>query len=546
MAAVRRDRYAERAVTLRIAVIADGGMVQRFALNALDAIEGPTEITVFSCTNTHVRKHWVKHGAYYALNLLAIRNRLTRLVPVRSGTKSVSREIEFESSYDGAWQVLPTHVIEALRSFDLVLKFGMGLLRVPPPDLLPVPILSYHHGDPDNFRGRPAGFWEVFQGASVVGQVMQVIGDRLDAGNVAAFAETKLFPWSYRRTLLDAYRVSPLIINAAIRNALSTTYLEKSRDGRNYRLPSNLMVVRFVIRMLAQVVKRIFYGALQEKAWRVSTSARPEGLLATAFPDPDTWMTIPVASGYSFYADPFFSNDPQAILVEGFRSGVGEIVRIDQSGHRSLIREPGHVSYPAVANIAGKEFIVPETASWSGPRVYSGNELQASLRIDCDPRVSDPTLIEWDGTIYLFGNDRRLGSNVLSLWAASALEDRFRLHPASPIRISPQGSRMGGNIILHDGRLVRLGQDLSGDYGNGLIIFEISELNESRYSEREVGRIQFADRKGPHTLNVRDDSIVFDWYRDRFHVLAGFRRLKAVLQKRRLARSVRQLSVKPV
>jgi len=342
MAAVRRDRYAERAVTLRIAVIADGGMVQRFALNALDAIEGPTEITVFSCTNTHVRKHWVKHGAYYALNLLAIRNRLTRLVPVRSGTKSVSREIEFESSYDGAWQVLPTHVIEALRSFDLVLKFGMGLLRVPPPDLLPVPILSYHHGDPDNFRGRPAGFWEVFQGASVVGQVMQVIGDRLDAGNVAAFAETKLFPWSYRRTLLDAYRVSPLIINAAIRNALSTTYLEKSRDGRNYRLPSNLMVVRFVIRMLAQVVKRIFYGALQEKAWRVSTSARPEGLLATAFPDPDTWMTIPVASGYSFYADPFFSNDPQAILVEGFRSGVGEIVRIDQSGHRSLIREPGH------------------------------------------------------------------------------------------------------------------------------------------------------------------------------------------------------------
>ena len=84
-------------MALKLAVIVDNGAVQRFALDALDAITGTDEITVFSCTNTRLPKRWLRHGAYYALNLLTVRNRLTRFVPVTAGSKRVARQVEFES-----------------------------------------------------------------------------------------------------------------------------------------------------------------------------------------------------------------------------------------------------------------------------------------------------------------------------------------------------------------------------------------------------------------------------------------------------------------
>ena len=140
---------------MKLAVIVDNCRVQQFALDALDAIEGVDELSIFSCSNTHRRKRWVRHAAYYTLNLVTIRNRLTGMVSVTAGRKRIAAVTEFECRYDGAWQVLPPEVIAAMKEggFDAVLKFGMGLLRVPASDELPIPILSYHHGDPDRYRG---------------------------------------------------------------------------------------------------------------------------------------------------------------------------------------------------------------------------------------------------------------------------------------------------------------------------------------------------------------------------------------------------------
>jgi hypothetical protein len=187
------------------------------------------------------------------------------------------------------------------------------------------------------------------------------------------------------------------------------------------------------------------------------------------------------------------------------------------------------MSYPATFGAGGREYVLPEIAGWSPPvmhEIVDGRlEPAWTLRVADDPRILDPTLIARDGRFYLFGNDRRTGSNVLSLWSADAIDGEFRLHPANPIRISPRGSRMGGNLVEQGGRLIRLGQDFSRDYGDGLIAFEVTELGPERYSERELGAIRLTDRKGPHTLNFRDGEMVFDWYVDRFAPLAGLRRL---------------------
>jgi hypothetical protein len=73
---------------------------------------------------------------------------------------------------------------------------------------------------------------------------------------------------------------------------------------------------------------------------------------------------------------------------------------------------------------------------------------------------------------------------------------------------------------------VRLGQDDSGGYGDGLMVFAIEEICADRYHETLMRTIRFEDIRGPHTLNFHDGRAVFDWYRDRFSLLAGVRRLR--------------------
>lgn len=542
---------SERAMALKVGVITDGAAVPRFALEALNALSGCDSVTVFACTNTSLTRKPFRHGAYYALNLLTLRNHWTRMVPLAAGTKRVDRFVEFRSGYEGAWQTLPDSILDELQhgGFDVVLKLGMGLLRVPPADRLPVPILSYHHGDPDLYRGRPAGFWEMVDGHPVMGQIVQVLSNRLDAGKVVAFAETRVLPYSYRRTLIEAYRHSSLLIDEAVRNALSGTYLPKRCTGRNYRLPSNANVAGFVLRMAWNGVKRAAYGATQEKKWKVSVARCPADALAELveggdFPAPEQWRTLPTGRRYTYYADPFFSEEPPGILVEALerRTGIGELVLVEGESHRRISEGRNHYSYPSTIEVGGRQLILPEIALWSTTRLYelAGEGLRevAPLRVAGDPRIADPTLLEHEGRFYLFGSSVSPGSSILNLWTAASLDSVFELHPQSPLKISPQGGRMAGALLRLDGRLIRFGQSFERLYGDGIVAFEIEAMTPDTYRERTIGPIRFDDRIGPHTLNVREGELVFDWYRHEFDPLVALRRLLSRL--RRVARRRRE------
>ncbi|MEP6868607.1 MAG: hypothetical protein ABJA20_08825, partial [Novosphingobium sp.] len=145
----------------------------------------------------------------------------------------------------------------------------------------------------------------------------------------------------------------------------------------------------------------------------------------------------------------------------------------------------------------------------------------------------DPTFLRHDGRLWLFANDAREGSNVLRLWSADGLFGRFTQHPASPLRISPRGARMGGDILASGGKLLRIGQDFTRDYGDGLVVFAIDALDEQSYRESEVAAFRLNGRHGPHTFNLAPDGqrVLFDWYTNAFTPLAGIRRALAKLRR---------------
>jgi hypothetical protein len=510
----------------RLILITDGLTVHEWQRRALETLPADDRITVFACTNTALKRRWAKHFLYYALNMVTVRNPLTRQVPLGDISGRLVSVTEFASEWDGNWQRLPVDIVKALNSSsaEVVLKFGMGLMRVP--DGVTMPILSYHHGDPDHYRGRPAGYWEMSNSAPVVGQIIQSISNKLDAGEVLAFAETRVLRHSWRGTLIESFRHSPLLLNMAIENALAGRMIEKARNGKNYRLPSNAQVISHVLRTSWATLKRIAYGIFAEKYWRVATIASAGDALALA----------ETPKGYSFLADPFFAPDG-SLLVEALdaKNGLGALLHLNDQPAKISIAN-GHHSYPSMVEEDGKHYCIPEIANWSAPLIYpwDGAKLGEPTPLDIpDPTgLTDPSFVRYGGKLWLFANRKAEGSNVLRLWSTDSLFGRFTEHPQSPVRISPNGGRMAGNLLEQGGKLYRLGQNFESDYGDGITVFEIEQLDTTNYAERTIGKLRFTAAKGPHTFNLSPDStkITFDWYRDRYTPMAGVRRLRSRLK----------------
>lgn len=520
---------------LRIGVIVDGGSLAAWQAEALRRLGPDVVLTFYDCVNMQARPRQVRHYPYYLLNLLSLKTPVNRQQPLAGD----ARRHAFQCLHEGMWQRLPADLIERFEAdgVELIVKFGMGLLRVP--DDLALPILSYHHGDPRRFRGRPAGFYELLSGGDVVGQIVQRLSNRLDAGAVLAYAESRIQPHSYRGTMQAAYRLSPLLLGPAIRNALSGAELDISAEGKVTRLPSTFLVARFAAQRAGALARRLLYGGVAEKSWRVAVAPAVRAFPVEGdFPDPRTWDQLPVPPGYRFLADPFFHPRDGTILAEALngRSGLGEILALDGDNHRALLGG-GHFSYPAAFEEGGRLHLLPEMSDQEPQRLFrlegGGVEPGALLDLPDGARLLDPTPVSWQGRHYLFANRAEEGPAVLRLWSAESLAGRFTEHPDSPVCLSPAGGRMGGLLFERDGKLYRLGQDGRRDYGDGLLLFRVEELTPERYREQLVREIRCPQGlKGPHTLNLQGGRLLFDYYRDRLAPLAGVRRVRARLARR--------------
>ena len=529
---------------LKIGVILDATELALWQAEALLRIANDAEFIIYSCTTAAPVRRERRHALYYLLNLFTVRNRLSRRVGLPRALNIVSTRT-FAAPCEGAWQSLPNELLDTIASDrpNVLVKFGMGLLKIPPPDQLAVPILSYHHGDPSKFRGRPAGFHELLRGEATVGQVVQILSSALDSGTIVASAETAAIRHSYRETLIEAYRQSPLLLGPAIHNALQNRGRHPPEFGPAYRLPDNLTVLRFVAQRLQAAVARSIYGLTREKRWSIATAEMPNARSLGSIVETLAGAKLEAFArppNYRFLADPFFRPDG-SLLAEAMRttSARGEIINLTNGIFSRISGRGGHFSYPSVLAENGSTFVVPEVSDWSPtlafPLIDGRLAEPFELQIPGRPRLLDPTPFLHGGTVYLFGNIAAEGSSVLRLWMASALSDTFAEHPASPIRISPNGARMAGAPLVLDGELIRVGQDLRRNYGDGIAFFRIIELDRKAYAEECAGGFRFSDRRGPHTLNLNSGTqIAFDFYEDAFSLLAGVHRFK----ERRAARQI--------
>lgn len=519
---------------IKLALIVDNQSVSKWQADALDAISDLVEVVfVLNCTNTANKKRIWHNGMYYALNMASIKNPLTRKRPLNFDDSFV---VDFDSRYEGSWQWIPDDVIAQLaeKKCYTMLKFGMSLLKTD--NLVGFDVLSFHHGDPRQYRGRPVGFYELLHNAECVGLIVQKLSNILDGGEVLAIGYAKTHKYSYRKTIQEIYRSSPALLRRALINHISGKNVDILPIGKNYRLPSNWLVVKFCVRLLTQKVKRLIYGALWEKRWNIMVAEDVNPVATTILTIADKKYPI-IPAKYNFYADPFFSADGTKIRTEALlaATGLGEIVELDVNSLKitsTLLAGP-HFSYPYTFLEKDSEYLLPEVSSHEAPYLFdlSGVLQKIPLRGLENLRLVDPSLVKADGRYWLFGGHPETAATMLQLYSADSIDGPYIPHSMNPIVISPLCARMGGRLLVHEGKLYRFGQNNADAYGNGIRVMEVVKLSRDNYEEQEVAQLRFSDAHGPHTVDVRNGKVVVDFYIDRFSFLAGYRRFASRLYR---------------
>ena len=207
------------------------------------------------------------------------------------------------------------------------------------------------------------------------------------------------------------------------------------------------------------------------------------------------WSELP-DSGDRFYADPFaFEHDSRRfIFVEDYphhtKKAVISVAVLDGRGVADkpypVLEEPHHLSYPQVFQRDGAIWMLPEASASGRLTLYRATGFpdrwtaEAALLTGCE--ISDATLLEHDGLLWLFATDRDgfgSTSDTLVVFHATSLLGPWTAHPMNPILIDRRAARPGGAFIRRDGRIFLPVQDGTLGYGGGLGIAEVLELDRA-------------------------------------------------------------------
>jgi hypothetical protein len=199
-----------------------------------------------------------------------------------------------------------------------------------------------------------------------------------------------------------------------------------------------------------------------------------------------------------FVADPFMIRRKGVwhLFFEAFRKDrrLGEIGLAVSSDSLSweyrkiVLRESFHLSYPCVFEWEGSCYMIPESLGAEEIRLYKSQDFPCGWQLHCSlmsGRHADPSIFRHEERWWIFTCDTPFAHRSLRLYSASNLEGPWEEHPASPIIEDDAGTaRPAGRVVTFDGRLIRIAQDCSSQYGGQVWAFEITHLSRANYSER--------------------------------------------------------------
>lgn len=411
--------------------------------------------------------------------------------------------------------IFPVDTIEQIKAanLDVLIRLGFRVLRGEILTAAEFGVWSYHHGDNQQNRGGPPGFWETIEASPVTGATLQILSDDLDNGQVLA----RTWSTTARHSLADNR-------NGNYWNALSLlprklcelhecgpeVFFDKINknhgqlqfySGPLLRAPESTAHFWLLLKQLMQKIKNAVDNRLFFDQWIMLFDLRRD--LSSLF---RRYHKLTPPKEY-FWADPFpiERNERFYIFFEElpFATWKGHISVIelnDKGEHEApikILERPYHLSFPFLFEYKDTLYMIPETLENRTIELYVCTNFPYQWafkrKLMDNVRAADATVFEHAGRWWMFvgmaENEHASLSNELYLFHAdNPISNEWTAHPQNPVVSDCRNARPAGGIFEHKGKLYRPSQNSSGHYGRGLNLNIIEELTEARYRETTVSK----------------------------------------------------------
>ena len=171
---------------------------------------------------------------------------------------------------------------------------------------------------------------------------------------------------------------------------------------------------------------------------------------------------------------------------------------------RMVLQESYHLSYPYVFEHEGECYMIPETIEAGKILLYKAKQFPDNWEVLSElveGQYADPSLFFYNQKWWMFASAK----GQLHLFHSHSLMDGWVEHSKSPlIRNNHHVTRLGGRVIVENNRIYRYTQDGKPRYGQAVRVFEITELTDHSYREKEINL-------------VLNGMVNHDWRKDGMH-----------------------------
>jgi len=157
-----------------------------------------------------------------------------------------------------------------------------------------------------------------------------------------------------------------------------------------------------------------------------------------------------------------------------------------------VLNESFHMSYPYVFKFQNDYYMVPETYQASEIRLYKAVKFPTHWTLVKvllkNQAFKDTSLFQYQDKWWLLTETSPVMKNdTLRLHFADQLTGPWHEHPKSPvISRNPHIARPAGRVLVLGDKILRFAQDDFPTYGLRVRAFEITDLSETAYAEKEI------------------------------------------------------------
>ncbi len=427
-------------------------------------------------------------------------------------------------------------------NLDFILRFGLGILTGDILGASKFGVWSFHHGDERLYRGRPACFWEMYDGQYTIGGILQRLTNKLDSGVILKRWSIRANPTGWSDNLNKLQMSGTYLPVQVCKDILygESSYLSDCPSMTTAPVkfvPTNWEMLRFLIYLLFSYIKGQINRFFIED-WLVGVSkGELENITVKGIKNP-RWLFSKVKG--VFLADPFaiVKKNGLDVYVEKFdlQKNLGEIVKYsfneeDGFSDESLaLTLDSHLSYPFLIEYNGMKYCIPESKDASNVCIYqiseSDGRLVNPLLLLDNVQLSDATVFQYKNKWWMFALE---GDASLVCYYAHSLFGPWIVHNNNPLKIDPSSSRPAGPVFMENGTLIRPSQDCSKEYGWRVCFNQIDVLSENSFQEKNCGYLE-ADKSwdfnhGIHSISQVNGYLIFDAKKKKFDAKENLKRL---------------------